>query len=183
MPVTQQVEEEKKQKDADKIKTKVAPEKLYEVMKALTAMKLVKEDGVPGAVYDDIFLGSIGAAYNKEELEKHGITHILTCAAKIKPRFPDEFKYHLLNALDSPNQNVLQLVDQSNKFLDECLSANVAGEPPKNKVLIHCFAGKSRATTFLLAYLIKVRKMTLKDGLEQIWKARSIAAPNPGFMI
>lgn len=64
MPVTKQVEEEKKQKDADKIKTKVAPEKLYEVMKALTAMKLVKEDGVPAAVYDDIFLGSIGAAYN-----------------------------------------------------------------------------------------------------------------------
>lgn len=46
------------------MKKKIAPEKLYEVMKALTAMKLVKEDGVPAAVYDDIFLGSIGAAYN-----------------------------------------------------------------------------------------------------------------------
>ena len=66
MPV--QVEEEKKQGDADKVKKKMNPEKLYEVMKALTAMKLVKEDGVPAAVYDDIFLGSIGAAYNKEEL-------------------------------------------------------------------------------------------------------------------
>lgn len=89
------------------MKKKIAPEKLYEVMKALTAMKLVKEDGTPGAVYDDIFLGSIGAAYNKKVLKELGITHILTCAANIKPRYPDDFKYLLLNALDSPNQNVL----------------------------------------------------------------------------
>jgi hypothetical protein len=56
-------------------------------------------------------------------------------------------------------------------------------QPPKNKVLVHCFAGKSRATTFLLAYLIKERKINLKDGLDLVWKVRPIAAPNPGFMI
>jgi hypothetical protein len=59
----------------------------------------------------------------------------------------------------------------------------VEGEPPKNKVLIHCFAGKSRATSFLLAYLIKEKGINLKDGLERVWKVRPIAAPNPGFMI
>jgi protein-tyrosine phosphatase len=57
------------------------------------------------------------------------------------------------------------------------------GEEIKNKVLIHCFAGKSRATSFLLAYLIKERKIPLKEGLELVWKVRPIAAPNPGFMI
>ena len=30
---------------------------------------------------------------------------------------------------------------------------------------------------------MKSRGITLKDGLEQIWKVRPIAAPNPGFMI
>lgn len=58
-------------------------------MKALTAMKLVKEDGMPGAVFPDLFIGSVGAAYNKDNLQKIGITHILTCAANIKPRFPE----------------------------------------------------------------------------------------------
>ena len=40
-------------------------DKLYQVVKALTAMKLTKEDKEPGAVFDNLFLGSIGTAYNK----------------------------------------------------------------------------------------------------------------------
>jgi hypothetical protein len=63
------------------------------------------------------------------------------------------------------------------------LIENKGKEVPVNKVLVHCFAGKSRATSFTLAYLIKSRGITLKDGLELIWKVRPIAAPNPGFMI
>ena len=58
------------------------------MVKALTAMKLAKEDAQPGKVEDDIFIGSVGCAYNKAVLLEHGITHILCCASNIKPRFP-----------------------------------------------------------------------------------------------
>ena len=37
-------------------------------MKALTAMKLTKEDSVPGAVLPELFIGSVGAAYNLKSL-------------------------------------------------------------------------------------------------------------------
>ena len=73
-----------------------------QVMKALTAMKLTKEDAVPGKVFEDIYIGSIGCAYNKEKMKEIGITHILCCAANLKPRFKDDFVYCCLNALDSP---------------------------------------------------------------------------------
>lgn len=69
------------------MKKKIHVDKLMQVMKALTAMKLTKEDPNPGMVYPDIFIGSIGCAYNKEKLKEIGITHILCCAANIKPRF------------------------------------------------------------------------------------------------
>ena len=85
--------------------------------------------------------------------------------------------------MDSPNQGILQYVDQANTFIKEALSANEEGQPVKNKVLIHCFAGKSRATSFLCAYMLKIMKINLKDSLDRIWKVRPIAAPNPGFMI
>ena len=88
-----------------------------------------------------------------------------------------------MDCLDSPNQNILNHVDQANKFIKEAFGANVVGEEPKHKVLVHCFAGKSRATSFTLAYMIKERKIALKDGLDLIWKVRPIAAPNPGFMV
>ena len=70
-----------------KAKLMVQQQKLYEVMKALTAMKLTKEDSIPGAVFPDLLLGSIGTAYNKEVLTELGVTHILTCASNIRPRF------------------------------------------------------------------------------------------------
>ena len=50
-----------------------------------------------------LYQGSIGAAFNKEALEECGITHILCCASKISPRYPDDFKYKMLDLLDSPN--------------------------------------------------------------------------------
>ena len=76
---------------------------MVQVVLALQAKKLAKEDSEPAKVYDNIFIGSIGCAFNKDKMKKHGITHILCCAAKINPRFPDDFKYETLNALDSPN--------------------------------------------------------------------------------
>lgn len=103
--------------------------KLYEVIKALSAMRLCKEDNKPDVVLcrrvdggaDDgsssslcvpalpthdgsiseianevpaasrgepcVFQGSVGSAYNQKSLTDNGITHILTAASKIGPRF------------------------------------------------------------------------------------------------
>jgi atypical dual specificity phosphatase len=85
--------------------------------------------------------------------------------------------------LDSPNANILQFFNEANEFIEEAILENKGKDAPVHKVLIHCFAGKSRASTVTLAYMIKERGMTLKDGLEHVWKVRPIAAPNPGFMI
>jgi len=56
-------------------------------MKALSAIKLCKEDNVPAEIIPGLYIGSIGSAYNQESLKKNGITHILTIADKLKPRF------------------------------------------------------------------------------------------------
>ena len=61
---------------------------LMVAIKAMTAMKLTRDDNVPSEIVPGLFLGSIGAAFNKESLMRHGITHILTCADKIQPRYP-----------------------------------------------------------------------------------------------
>ena len=72
---------------------------------------------------------------------------------------------------------------KANDFINSAVKENVQGEEPKNRVLVHCFAGKSRATSFLLAYLLKERNIPLNEGLKMIWAVRPQAAPNPGFMI
>jgi hypothetical protein len=59
------------------------------VIKAMSAMRLSKDDNQPAEIIPGLYLGSIGAALNKESLMRNGITHILTCAANMKPGFPD----------------------------------------------------------------------------------------------
>ena len=42
-------------------------------------------------IMPNIFLGDIASAYNKGELEKHGITHVITAILGVDPVFPDAF--------------------------------------------------------------------------------------------
>jgi protein-tyrosine phosphatase len=47
----------------------------------------------------------------------------------------------------------------------------------------YSFAGKSRASTFTLAYFIKKMRVPLNEGLDHLRKCRPIAQPNIGFII
>ena len=108
---------------------------MYQVIKALSAMRLCKEDSTacpilvrhpapasqdftetyklydPAKPQEDhvpcIFQGSIGLAYNRKALDEAKITHIVTCADNLNPRFPEDFKYLTLPLLDTPIQNIV----------------------------------------------------------------------------
>ena len=151
-------------------------EQLALQIKALCALRLTKQDNQPAEIVEGLFQGSIGAALAKDNLKKLGITHVLTVADKIKPSFPDEFTYKCIPALDTPTQNILKFFEEANEFIEAALSGD-------GKVLVHCFAGKSRASSFVLAYLIKKRYMSLKDAFELVRSRREVAAPNAGFFV
>lgn len=44
-----------------------------------------------------LFLGSVGAANNKDALKALNITHILTAAKSLGPAYPNDFVYKVLN--------------------------------------------------------------------------------------
>lgn len=50
----------------------------------------------------------MAGAYNKILLKKNKITHILTVAEGISPKFPAHFSYKLIRILDSPQANIKQ---------------------------------------------------------------------------
>ena len=107
-------------------------EKVYQVMKALTAMKLVKEDGVPAMVQPDLYIGSVGSAYNKAGMQAAGITHILTCAANIKPRFPDVSIAELLFQL--VNQSIFRILNMN---FSTVWTAQIKAYSPMQNTLIN----------------------------------------------
>lgn len=115
-------------------------------IKAMTAMKLTREDKEPAEIVPGLYLGSIGAAFNKESLDKHQITHILTCADKINPRYPNvtlpkiiliqDYKYMLLPILDTPTENIGKYFRQAYYFINDALIENT-DEDVKQRVLVH----------------------------------------------
>ena len=94
------------------------------MIRILKAMKLTRDDAEPNEVFEDIYIGSIGAAYNSDALEVLGITHILCCAKDIKPKFPSDFKYESINAQDLPSEGILHHIDQANDFIELVIGEN-----------------------------------------------------------
>lgn len=149
--------------------------KILSLVKCLLTAKKVKSDSEPSEVVPDVFLGSIGAAHNREVLQRLNITHVLTVAGGFEPKFPSEFKYECVDVKDVPEERLCVHFDRCLKFIAKCLLDG-------GRVLVHCFAGKSRSATICAAYVMATEGWTLEQALKAIGDARPAAAPNHGFM-
>eukprot|EP00466_Bigelowiella_natans_P015808 jgi/Bigna1/51950/estExt_Genewise1Plus.C_40192 len=135
----------------------------------------------------DLYLSGIGGAYNRSALDAAGITHILTVAESIPPRFQGSFVYKRVALKDSPTAK-----SQLAKVLPECIQfirkalerddENHDDDKKKNKVLVHCFEGRSRSPAVLIAYLMQTKQMSLSESLALLNKAKRGGQPNSGFM-
>jgi protein-tyrosine phosphatase len=82
-----------------------------------------------------------------------------------------------LNWYDEPQQEInkndtlFRVIDT----IDSYLSHN-------QRVVVNCFAGISRSTSIVLAYIMYKYKLTLLESLQFVRSKRSIVNPNPGFL-
>jgi protein-tyrosine phosphatase len=49
------------------------------------------------------------------------------------------------------------------------------------RILVHCFAGKSRSASFVIAYLMQRHRMNYMDAFKHVQYHRSVVEPNLGF--
>ncbi|XP_056174961.1 dual specificity protein phosphatase 1-like isoform X3 [Syzygium oleosum] len=123
------------------------------LLRVMNLTRCVNEDKVLCKIEEDLFLGSVGAANNKDDLKRLNVTHILTVASTLKPAYPDDFVYKV-----------------------------IAAKRLGGGVLVHCFVGKSRSVTIVVAYLMKKHGMSLSQALEHVKSRRRQASPNSGFI-
>ena len=150
-------------------------ERLLMQLRLIFAVRHAQNDPLPAQLMDHLFLGSIGAAMNKVGLKDLGITHVLTVADKMAPMFPAEFTYMKIDLLDSIDANLLEILPGALDFIE---SVKESG----GKVLVHCFAGKSRSSSVCLAYLMKTQHISLLDALRFVREKRPVVMPNTGFL-
>ncbi|EFJ10352.1 hypothetical protein SELMODRAFT_418983 [Selaginella moellendorffii] len=145
-------------------------------LRAYLLAKYLRNDNLPCEIEQGLYLGSIGAAFHKAALQNVQITHILTIANALEMPFTRDFKYKRVEVLDSADSNLASHFDDCFAFIDEAKASGGA-------VLVHCFAGRSRSVTVIVAYLMKSHRWNLSRALELVKSKRPEASPNPGFVL
>ena len=153
---------------------------------ALINFRMSNQDGVPARLPPDfppLYIGSIGCAYNLDNLRASGITHIICLTSSARLCFPSEFKYLRANLCDDGSDEALQqfrtCLDGCFQFIDSALNDNISipDQPSpsssssssssssnssnnSSRILIHCVQGKSRSAAILIAFLMRTRLKT-----------------------
>ncbi|KAG8370155.1 hypothetical protein BUALT_Bualt14G0087900 [Buddleja alternifolia] len=151
-------------------------ERVAALLKVMQATRIVKEDNVPCKIEEGLYLGSVGAANNKSALKALNVRHILTIANSLTPAHPNDFIYKVIEINDREGVNISQYFNECFAFIEE---AKTTG----GGVLIHCFAGRSRSVTIVVAYLMFKNGMSLSEAMQHVKRIRPLASPNPGFML
>ncbi|KAK8518511.1 hypothetical protein V6N13_027979 [Hibiscus sabdariffa] len=109
------------------------------LLRVMNFKRTFKEDTVPTVIEEGLFLGSIAAANNVDALKRLNVTHILTVASFLKPA-------------------------HTNDFVCKAIPARRQG----GGALVHCFVGKSRSVTIVVAYLMKQHSLSFSDAMEHV---------------
>ncbi|KAJ1283713.1 hypothetical protein BS78_03G147900 [Paspalum vaginatum] len=132
----------------------------------------------PSQVIDYLYIGGALAARSKHTLKHLGITHILClCASEIgqsESQQPGLFDYRNFSIKDDDDADIGDVFQDASDFIDYV-------DHLRGKVLVHCFEGKSRSATVVLAYLMLRKNCTLLEAWNMLKKVHRRAHPNDGF--
>ncbi|CAN0915903.1 Dual specificity protein phosphatase PHS1 [Linum grandiflorum] len=132
----------------------------------------------PSSITSCLFIGGALAARSLYTLQHLGITHILClCANEIgqsDSQRQDLFEYRNYSICDSEDSNISSIFDDASDYIDHVESTG-------GKVLVHCFEGKSRSATLVLAYLMLRKNFTLAQAWNSLRRVHRRAQPNDGF--
>jgi protein-tyrosine phosphatase len=116
---------------------------------------------------------------NQEYYDDLGIKYfgckLMDLASARIDQYIDEAVEFIHQAIDVKKGKVLL------KFSFECFFFVIIIFFLIGKILIHCYMGVSRSATFMLAYMIKYKHLTLEEAIRLASEKRYIA-PNDGFL-
>ncbi|KAL4073131.1 protein-tyrosine phosphatase-like protein [Scleroderma yunnanense] len=127
-----------------------------------------------------LLLGPFQASKSLETLQSHGVTHIVCIrdqkeAFSVKPRFPDHFRYLVLDVEDNEEQNVIRLFPQADQFIQQALDQG-------GRVLVHCNGGISLSPAFVVMFVMRHCHLSWEDALHLVQNRRYCISPNGGFL-
>ena len=120
-------------------------------------------------------MGPYQSAFKTKQLIEMGVSHIVNATCREYTKRNKYFKYLDIHIYDTHSEDAKKHFRITNRFIDEARRQD-------SKVLMHSVQGKSRAATFILAYMIGKEKMKLKEGLALLRQFVPEVEPNETFM-
>lgn len=124
-------------------------------------------------ITQNIHLGNINSPVNESYIKKHNIRYVINLSTLSYDKI-EGVSYLDIPISDIPNANISAYFPLTNIYIDTAIKLN-------SSVLIHCYAGISRSTTIVIAYLIS-KGMNMSNAYNMVKMKRSIINPNSGFM-
>ena len=120
-----------------------------------------------------IYLTSVYGA-SKDNIYKRSVTLLVNAAQELPKQEMAGVESIKLFLEDTPYANINVYFDRIADKMQQHVSRG-------GKVLVHCVLGVSRSTSLVIAYLMKYKKMTLKDAFNLVSSRRPCVRPNQGF--
>ena len=122
-------------------------------------------------IFNNIYLGDCRAAEDENYLKNNDILSVVNCASELSYNYKD-IKSFELYLYDMPSERIIPIFEEAYNFVKRHLNHNI---------LVHCYMGISRSTSFVIFYLMKENGWDYETCLDFIRKKRPIADPNYGF--
>jgi protein-tyrosine phosphatase len=123
-----------------------------------------------------IYLGGDSGANDFSKITELGITHILNVSDCIPNYHASTTNITYMRVPIADCGSVI-LKDYFPTVFDFITSALESG----GRILVHCFAGKSRSASFVIAYLMQCLRMNYMDAFRHVQNHRAVVEPNLGF--
>ncbi|KAF8635865.1 hypothetical protein AX15_000055 [Amanita polypyramis BW_CC] len=96
-------------------------------------------------------------------------------AFSVRPRFPEHFKYLVLDVQDNEEQNLIRLFPGAKSFIDSAIFEG-------GRVLVHCNGGISLSPAFVVMFVMQHHQLSWEDALHFVQNRRYCISPNGGFL-
>eukprot|EP00918_Siedleckia_nematoides_P098016 GHVU01214646.1.p1 GENE.GHVU01214646.1~~GHVU01214646.1.p1 ORF type:complete len:239 (+),score=28.48 GHVU01214646.1:72-788(+) len=131
-------------------------------------------------ILPNLLLGPFVASKSLETLQALHVTHIVCIrdakeAFSVKPRFPDQFQYLVLDVEDNEEQNLIRLFPEAKRFIDKAIELG-------GRVLVHCNGGISLSPAFVVMFVMQHYQISWEDALHLVQNRRYCISPNGGFL-
>jgi protein-tyrosine phosphatase len=127
-------------------------------------------------IVKNLYLGDIDDVNSKKFITENNIKLIINAAVEVKVPFYDTVSIVMnLQWYDALNQPIeFSFLDKLSDVIDNFLKEDKG-------VLVNCFAGISRSSTIVIAYMMNKHNMSFKRAYNYVVDQRIIVIPNPSF--